>query len=229
MLDFNKLESSIEYHAKDSQWLAQAFCHKSFHKENPDWQHNEVLEFLGDAVLDLVVSDLLMEKFKGDQEGSLSRKRASVVNEARLFELAKKCSMDQFLLVGDREAKNNLQENSRIVASVFEAVVGAIYKDSGFDVCFEWIAKQFRPLIDEAFSEHDFEKDYKTRFQEWVQEEYKKTPRYQVISQEGPDHARTFEMEVFVGDQSFGKATGTSKKAAAQNAAKQALEKVKQV
>jgi len=185
------------------------------------------LEFLGDAVLDLVISDLLMEKFSDDQEGSLSRKRASVVNEDRLFELAKKRDMDLYVLIGEREINNNLNKNSRIIASVFEAVVGAIYKDSGFDVAFDWIEKNFKETIEGAFLEHDFEKDYKTRFQEWVQEEHKKTPRYVVIGQSGPDHSRTFEMEVFVGEESWGRAIGSSKKSAAQNAAKQALEKIR--
>ncbi len=220
-----EVEKKINYQAKNPHWLEQAFCHKSYHKEFPELNHNEILEFLGDAVLDLVVSDLLMEKFAEDQEGSLSRKRASIVNEESLFELAKKNSMDQYLLIGEREANNFLNENPRIVASVFEAVVGAIYKDSGFEEAYQWVHRNFQALIDQAFSEHDYEKDYKTRFQEWVQEQYKKTPRYVVINQSGPDHNRTFEMEVFIGEDSWGKATGASKKAAAQNAAKQALEK----
>ncbi len=224
--DVKKVEEKIGYTAKDPKWLEQAFCHKSYQKENPDCEHNEKLEFLGDAVLDLVLSDLLMVKFADDQEGSLSRKRASVVNEDRLCELARKNAMDQFLLIGERETNNNLQENPRIVASVFEAVVGAIYKDSGYEVVYKWVETNFQYLIDQAFSEHDFEKDYKTRFQEWVQENYKTTPRYNLIGQSGPDHDRTFEMEVFVGDESWGKASGTSKKSAAQNAAQQALEKV---
>jgi ribonuclease-3 len=227
MLDLNKVEASLEYHAKDPKWLQQAFCHKSYHKENPEFEHNEKLEFLGDAVIDVVVSDLLMQKYSEDQEGSLSRKRASIVNEERLFELAKKKEMDRYLLIGEREFKNNLHKNSRIIASVFEAVVGAIYKDSGFEVAYEWIESNFRQTIEEAFSEHDFEKDYKTRFQEWVQEEHKKTPRYVVINQTGPDHARLFEMEVFVGEESWGRASGSSKKSAAQNAAEQALRKIK--
>jgi ribonuclease-3 len=224
--DLEAVQKQIDYTAKDPQWLRQAFCHKSFHKENPSYQHNEKLEFLGDAVLDLVVSDLLMEKFANDQEGSLSRKRASIVNEDRLFQLAKNLGMGSFLLVGERESRHALSDNPRIVASIFEAVVGAIYKDSGYERAFQWVAHNFADLIEESFAAYDFEKDYKTRFQEWVQENYRKTPRYQVTRQEGPDHDRTFEMEVFIGDESWGKATGSSKKSAAQNAAKQALKRV---
>lgn len=226
MFDIEEVQKSLSYQAKDASWLQQAFCHKSFHKENTDWPHNEKLEFLGDAVLDLVVSDLLMIHFAEDQEGSLSRKRASVVNEERLAELARNRDLHKYILVGEREANNQLKENPRIVASVFEAVVGAIYKDSGYDVAKAWISEIFKDLITEAFSEHDFEKDYKTRFQEWVQEEYKQTPKYVVVKQSGPDHSRTFEIEVFVNDQSWGIATGSSKKIAAQNAAKKALERI---
>ncbi len=222
-----EVEKQIGYQAKDPKWLIEAFSHKSYHKEHPEFPHNEKLEFLGDAVLDLVISDLLMQKYADDQEGSLSRKRASVVNEDRLCELARNRSMDKFLLIGERESNNKLSTNPRIVASVFEAVVGAIYRDSGYQVVYDWIQDNFKGLIDQAFSEHDFEKDYKTRFQEWVQENHKQTPRYKVINQSGPDHDRTFEMEVFVGEDSWGCAVGTSKKAAAQNAAKQALEKIK--
>ncbi len=227
MFDLKLIESKIQYVAKDEQWLRQAFCHKSFQKENEDWVHNEKLEFLGDAVLDLVVSDLLMVRYADDQEGNLSRKRASIVNEDRLCELAKQREMEQFILVGDREANNNLRCNPRIIASTFEAVVGAIYRDSGYATVFDWVKDNFQPLIEEAFSEHDFEKDYKTRFQEWVQEEFKETPNYVVINQSGPDHSRVFEIEVFVNKQSWGVASGASKKMAAQNAAKQALEKIK--
>lgn len=226
-VDVAKFQASVDFNFKNEGLVFEALCHKSYNKENPQWPHNEKLEFLGDAVLDLVVSDLLMEKFTEDKEGSLSRKRASVVNEDRLDQVAREKNIDQFLLIGQREANNNLRENPRIVASAFEAVVGAIYKDSGFDSVFPWISNIFSPIIDDAFDEHDFEGDYKTRFQEWVQEEYKQTPRYKVVSQEGPDHDRTFEMEVFVGDESWGTASGSSKKAAAQNAAKVALEKVK--
>lgn len=225
-LDLALVQEKIKYECKDPQWLYQAFCHKSFHKEHPEIPHNEKLEFLGDAVLDFVVSDLLMEKYKADNEGSLSRKRASVVNEDRLCFLAKLRAMDEFILIGERESNHKLHENPRIIASVFEAVVGAIYKDSGFPTVYRWLDDLIMPLIDEAFAKHDFESDYKTRFQEWVQENRKLTPCYQVVSQEGPDHARVFEVEVFVGEESWGRATGASKKAAAQNAAQKALEKV---
>lgn len=227
-IDQAAIEKNLGYQFSDSQLLMQALCHKSYSKENPECPHNEKLEFLGDAVLDVVISDLLMEKYREDQEGSLSRKRASVVNEDRLSSLAQQMQLDQFLLIGQRESKNNLRENPRIRASVFEAIVGAIYKDSNFQAAFSWLQIIFDPVIDEAFSNHDFERDYKTRFQEWVQDKHKLTPNYKVIKQTGPDHERVFEVEVFVGETSWGQATGASKKTAAQNAAKQALAKVEE-
>ena len=226
-LNWSDVQKKINYQFKEEAWLREALCHKSYNKENPEFPQNEKLEFLGATVLDLILSDLLMQKYTDDKEGSLSRKRASVVNEDRLSRLGKDRDLDQFLLIGEREAKSSLRSNSRIIASVFEAVVGAIYRDGGFDAAFSWVETIFVPVIDQAFSEHDFEGDYKTRFQEWVQEKYKVTPRYKIVDQSGPDHARTFEIEVFVGEDSWGTATGSSKKMAAQNAAKAALTKVK--
>lgn len=225
MFDIKKIEDTLGFQFKNQELLKTAYCHKSFFKENPEWPHNEKLEFLGDAVLDLVLSDLLMQKFAEDSEGSLSRKRASIVNEASLCQLAKSLDMDQYLLIGERERNSNLRQNSRILASVFEAVVGAIYKDSGFQASFDWIQATFKESLSQTFENHDYEQDYKTRFQEWVQEVHKTTPIYKVISQSGPDHDRVFEVEVFINNESWGRAIGSSKKAAAQNAAEQALKR----
>ena len=222
--DLKKLQEIIQYQWKDPSLPKQALCHKSYTKENPKQPHNEKLEFLGDAVLELVVTDLLMKSFDRDNEGNLSKKRASIVNEERLCHLATEKSLDSFLLVGKNEIKNGLQKNPRILASAFEALVGAIYKDSGFEKVHDWLNQIFKPVIDRAFSEYDFESDYKSRLQEWVQEKFKLTPVYHVVSQEGPDHARVFEVEIIVGNQSWGKAKGHSKKSAAHNAAKKALE-----
>ncbi|MCJ8278166.1 MAG: ribonuclease III, partial [Bdellovibrionales bacterium] len=204
MLDLDKLCQAIGYQVKNEELLKQALCHKSFSKENSEWLHNEKLEFLGDAVLDVIISDLLMKKYKDDQEGSLSRKRASIVNEDRLFQLGTERNLPEFILLGTSEKGNRLFENPRIVASAFEAVVGAIYRDAGFDAAFEWVEGVFSDLIDQAFSEHDFAQDYKTRFQEWAQEKHKTTPKYKVVGQEGPDHARVFFMEVYLNDELWG-------------------------
>ncbi len=225
--DLEKLQKIIQYQWKDPYLLKQALCHKSYAKENPKQPHNEKLEFLGDAVLELVITDLLMKTFDKDNEGSLSRKRASIVNEERLCSLATEKSLDSFLLVGKNEIKNELQKNPRILASTFEAIVGAIYKDSDFERVHGWLHQIFKPVIDRAFSEYDFENDYKSRLQEWVQEKFRLTPVYHVISEEGPDHARVFEVEIIVGDQPWGKAKGHSKKSAAHNAARKALEQRK--
>ena len=229
MIDKNlqQLQQNLGYEAKDITWLKHAICHKSFAKENLEYQHNEKLEFLGDAVLDLVLSDLLMLKYKNDQEGGLSRKRASIVNEDRLAELGRKFALQEYILLGEGEQANRLHENPRIIASALEAIIGAIYKDQGYENAYHWIEDVFAELLDEAFDTHDFEKDYKTRLQEWVQEAYKVTPRYRVIEQSGPDHAREFRMEVFVNEESWGIGEGKSKKAAAQDAAKKAMKRKK--
>ena len=174
--DLEKLQKMIQYQWKDPNLLKQALCHKSYTKENPKQPHNEKLEFLGDAVLELVITDLLMKTFEKDNEGSLSRKRASIVNEERLCHLAVEKSLDSFLFIGKNEIKNELQKNPRILASAFEAIVGAIYKDSDFQRVHEWLHRIFKPVIDRAFSEYDFESDYKSRLQEWTQEKFKLTP-----------------------------------------------------
>lgn len=225
--DLEELQRIIQYQWKDLNLLKQALCHKSYTKEYPRQPHNEKLEFLGDAVLDLAVTDLLMKTFKEDNEGSLSRKRASIVNEERLCFLATQKSLGSFLLIGKTEIKNQLEKNPRILASAFEALVGAIYRDSSFDKTYQWLSQIFKPVIDQAFDEYDFESDYKSRLQEWVQEEFKLTPFYRVVSQEGPDHARIFEVEIIVGDKSWARAKGPSKKSAAHRAAKKVLEQRK--
>ena len=225
-MNLDEFQKNLGYQFQDEALLRQALCHKSFHKENPDQPHNEKLEFLGDAILDVVLSDLLMEKFADDTEGSLSRKRASIVNEERLCQIGQELGIPFVLLIGERESKNNLDKNPRIVASALEAIIGAVYKDKGFTTVHNWVAQVFMPLLQGAFEEHDYESDYKTRFQEWAQEEHKKTPRYELIDQQGPDHARCFTVEVFVGEKSWGRAEGPSKKSAAQNAARAALERI---
>ena len=202
--DIKDLQSHLNYQFDDLSWLELSLKHKSYAKEQGNNEHNEKLEFLGDAVLDLVVSDLLMNKFDEDTEGNLSRKRASVVNEDRLCEIALKYHLDQFIFLGKSEIKNELQKNPRILASVLEAIVGAIYRDKGFASAFSWIESTFSELLNQAFSEHDFEKDYKTRLQEIVQESHKIIPRYRVIEQSGPDHNRTFKMEVSVAGEVWG-------------------------
>ena len=227
MFDHQTISAQLGYESKDPKWIEQALCHKSFAKENPGLKHNEILEFLGDAVLDVIISDLLMQKYSSDQEGSLSRKRASVVNEDRLYQLAQDRGIPQFIQLGTSERVNKLFENPRIVASAFEAIIGAIYKDSGFAKAFEWVKAVFSDLIDEAFSEHDFAQDYKTRFQEWAQEKYKVTPHYKVVDEKGPDHARLFVVDVFLNGELWGQGEGSSKKTAAQKAAEAAFQRVK--
>ena len=225
--DLEELQRIVQYQWKDLALLKQALCHKSYTKENPKQPHNEKLEFLGDAVLSLAVTDLLMKTFDKDNEGSLSKKRASIVNEERLCHLAIEKSLGSFLLIGKSEIKNELQKNPRILASTFEALVGALYKDSDFDKIYKWLSRVFESVINQAFNKYDFESDYKSRLQEWIQEEFKLTPFYQVVSEEGPDHARIFEVEIIVGDKSWGKAKGPSKKSASHNAARKVLEQIK--
>jgi len=226
VFDHQNLEVAVDTAIKNPDLFEVALSHSSFSKENNKAENNEKLEFLGDAILDFVLSDLLMKIYSADTEGNLSRKRASIVNEERLAELAKDRGFADLILLGKSEQRNGLAHNPRILSSAFEAVVGAIYKDSGFEAVYAWIEKVFDELLHQAFELHDFEKDYKTRFQEIIQEKYKVTPIYKVLSHEGPDHQKVYRMEVSVKGEVWATGQGQSKKAAAQSAAEEAMKKV---
>lgn len=225
MIEMDRFLKSIHYEARDTAVFYTALSHKSYFKNNQshNWGNNEKLEFLGDAVLDVVMADVLMDTFPDDNEGNLSRKRASLVNVDQLSELAMCLGVDQFLLMGEGEETQGLRKNKRILAGAMEAIIGAIYKDSGFDTTAAWVQKIYRETLSLEFSEHDYLRDYKTRFQEMAQELWKVTPNYQVKEVDGPDHKKMFRVEVFVGEKSFGEGAGESKKAASQCAAEVAI------
>lgn len=220
------LEKAITYEAKDKHCLLQALTHKSYLKKKPTHPvgNNERLEFIGDAVVDLVIADDLYRIFPLDNEGSLSRKRASLVNEESLYKLSCKLQLENFLLVED-----SLRTNRRLLAGALEAVIGAIFLDSGFEVAQKWIRELFEKEGFYQFNSHDFEKDYKTRFQEHIQEKFKVTPIYRTIHVSGPDHQKIFEVEVLVGDDVYGVGRGENKKMAEQVAAERALQRIKDV
>jgi len=227
MLDIAKLQAVLGYEAKDTQWLIEALTHKSTARKDPEAVNNERLEFMGDAVVDMVVADMLFDQFPDDDEGKLSRKRASLVNEESLYNLAMRLQLDEFLVVN--EAGTALRTNKRLLAGALEAVIGAIYKDSGFEKAYAWVKDLYEQNTDSKFSEHDFAKDFKTRFQELVQEKFKVTPIYKLIGIAGPDHQKQFKVQVMVEDQVYGVGEGESKKVAAQAAAEIALKRFNDV
>lgn len=214
--------------------LVQALTHKSFRNEQPAQANgdNERLEFLGDAVLELALSDLLMARFSVDQEGSLSKKRASLVNEEQLATLARSIGVDGCLRLGKGERQSGGLQKPRILASAFEAVLGAIFLDQGYPASHATVERLFTPLL--ATFENgaaDFARDYKTRLQEYAQEKFRLTPTYHLEQENGPDHEKVFEISVRleVGGGGSGQARvlaaarGRSKKGAEQEAARLAL------
>lgn len=204
-----------------------AITHKSFVNEHKDVTqgHNERLEFLGDAVVDLAISDRLMDRFPLATEGELSRLRALIVNEEGLAKVARKLALGELLLLGRGEDLTGGREKSSLLADALEAVIGAVYLGRGMPGVLELVDVHFGEELD-GVAEGRNGLDYKTLLQESVQEKLRVAPRYRVVSESGPDHAKIFEIEVVVGDALYGRASGHSKKEAEQAAAHQALDKI---
>lgn len=220
-----ELQTRLGYEFKSAALLERALTHKSFANELKNTvEHNEKLEFLGDAVLDLVVGEFLFEKFPTDTEGGLSKKRASIVNEEVLSELSLDMKLNELMKLGKGEAQTGGAHKPRLCASALEAVIGALYLDGGFEVAKKFVRREFSFLTDKVCGHEDFEKDYKTRLQELVQKHQKETPRYEVLAEEGPPHDREFLVCVKVSDEVWAQGRGRSKKNAEQAAAKCALE-----
>jgi len=222
----SKLEVALGYEFKNQILLQKALTHKSAHFEKPEGSegHNEKLEFLGDAVLDLALSQILMELFPDDGEGGLSKKRASLVNEAILCQVARRLDLTSELKLGRGEALTGGNQKPRLLASVLEALIGAIFLDGGFDLSAEFVRRQFMPLVEKMNPLDDFSLDYKTRLQEEVQAVLKEAPSYVLVSETGPAHDRVFEIEVRIKNRALAKASGKAKKLAEQEAARQGLE-----
>lgn len=210
-----KLQEHIDYTFKDITLLHLALTHKSYKKG----VNNERLEFLGDAVVDLIVGEYLFLRFPSHQEGKLSKIRASIVNEEGLAMLAKDLEIDQCLYLSSAEESNNGRNKPSILADAFEALVGAIFLESGFHRVKEFLL----PLIDKHYAKTDFENqvlDYKTALQEITQAMFGVIPEYILLQEIGPDHQKYFEMAVSIEGREYAKAMGTSKKHAQQECAK---------
>lgn len=220
-------EKNLGYKFKKPGLLKQALTHKSYTNEMrlSPLEHNERLEFLGDAVLELVISHLLMEKFQDHPEGELSKLRAAIVNETQLAELARVIHLGEFLFLGRGEDQTGGREKDSLLSDAYEAVLGAVYVDRGLKKVFGVIAKQYHRII-EKVGEEGFAKDYKTRLQEEVQGRFRSIPRYELVRSEGPDHNKIFEVNLYVQNELYGMGKGSSKKSAEQDAARNALEKL---
>lgn len=218
------LEKAIGYTFKNSVNLIAALRHSSYVNEqsSADLASNERLEFLGDAVLNLAVSHLLMTQYPDLAEGDLSRNRANLVNELQLARIARKINLGPHLLLGKGEALTDGREKNSILADTTEAIIAAIYLDGGFDAAFAFVKTHFRERLSHATQTH-YDTDFKSQLQEFVQSEYHEVPHYKVVGEWGPDHDKTFQVRMTVA-QVTAEGEGKSKKMAQQAAARAGLE-----
>lgn len=224
------LEKNLDYRFSTKSLLKKALTHKSYANEKrlDAIDHNERLEFLGDAVLELVVSHLLMDNYPEAPEGELSKLRASIVNEKTLANVAVEHELGDFLYLGKGEEIGSGRFKPSLLANALEAVLGAIYIDRGFKKAFK-VIKRIALELFEQVGQEGFYKDYKTQLQERAQILFKTVPKYKLVGETGPDHDKTFEVNLMIRGELFGVGSGKSKKNAEQNAAKQALDALEKV
>jgi ribonuclease III len=212
------LEKLLGYEFQDEQLLIEALTHKSYKQP----YNNERLEFLGDAVLDLVVGEYLYKKFPSSDEGKLSKIRASLVNEGGFNKLALSLNLGEYLLLSNAEENNDGRNKPSLLSNAFEAVMGAMYLEAGLfqvqETAIRLIEAQYQEIsLDSLF------RDYKTTLQELTQARYGATPEYKLVGSRGPDHKKEFEIAVIIENKEYARATGKSKKIAQQEAAFKAV------
>ena len=226
MVDWDRLQDNLGVHVRDSSLLQQAFVHRSYLNENPDFPlgSNERLEFLGDACLSLVIAEYLYREFVALDEGEMTKVRAALVRQDSLAQLASSLNLGEFLFLGQGEEKGGGRRRARNLACLLEAVIGAVFVDQGFDIAKDLVMRLFRPGF-RKIMEEGLAVDYKSRLQELIQAERQERPVYRLVDSVGPDHDKTFWVEVTVGGELLGRGCGKSKQAAEKEAARQAIEK----
>ncbi len=224
MKDFSILEKKLGLKFKDKDLLTQAFAHRSYLNENPDFNldHNERLEFLGDAVMELIVTEELYKKYPEKPEGELTNWRAALVNAKMLTSVAEELGLNDFLLLSRGEAKEGGKARAYILANTFEALIGAIYLDSGYDPADKFIKKHLISKLTEIIKDKLY-RDAKSEFQEEAQEKMGITPDYKVLGESGPDHQKKFTIGVYLAQELVAEGEGSSKQEAEEAAAKAAL------
>jgi len=221
-------QPKLGFKFKTDELLQQAMTHRSFAHEQkmPIEQSNERLEFLGDAVLGICIAEMLVRAFPQETEGALSKRRAALVNQKQLARIAEELEIGPSLKLGKGEEKTGGRTKRSILCDAFEAVIGAIYMDQGMVASQEYIEKVFGPLLPQ--SKHvETSRDYKTRLQEYFQSAFKKSPRYSVVSETGPDHSKTFEVKIEFNGETLALGKGSSKRDAEQDAASKAFKILK--
>ena len=220
--NIESLEKKLGYTFEDKQLIIEALTHKSF-KQPYD---NERLEFLGDAVLDLIVGEYLFVKFRKSDEGKLSKIRASLVNETGFDKLARSLNIGEYIFLSNAEDNNGGRTKSSLLSNAFEAIMGAVYLEAGLKI----VSKIAIDLIESNYQDISLDslfRDFKTSLQELTQARFGITPEYKVLASRGPDHLKEFEVGVYIEDKEYSRAIGKSKKIAQQEAAKLAVELLK--
>jgi len=224
MKDFSILEKKLGLDFKNKDLLTQAFAHRSYLNENPDFklEHNERLEFLGDAVIELIVTAYLYKEYPEKAEGELTNWRAALVNAKMMTSVAEELGFNDFLLLSRGETKEMGKARAYILANTFEALLGALYLDSGYQPCDEFIKKYLLKNLAGIIKDGSY-KDSKSKFQEEAQEKVSITPNYKVIKESGPDHDKKFVVGVYLGSELIAEGEGSSKQEAEEAAANAAL------
>ena len=224
-----KLQDHLAYRFGNEQLLLQALVHRSFVHEGVDegLEDNEILEFLGDSVLNLVISHLLIKLFPKYREGELSRLRSAIVNEKELAQVAQSLGLGEYLFLGKGEEMTGGRHKPSLLADALEALLAAVYLDGGLDAALGVVEQLFQGDLDPAAFEHPLQvldKDFKTQLQELCQARFKTVPTYVLEGEEGPDHDKTFHACVALDDRELARGSGKSKKEAQQVAARAALD-----
>lgn len=218
-------EKVLGHKFENPQYLNKALTHKSFaYEKGKQIKNNERYEFLGDAVFDLMVSDYMIKKFPDYQEGVLSKIRSVVVSETSLAQIAQGLNLGEFLLLGKGEEQSGGRNKPSLLANALEAVAAAVYLDAGFEKAAQILLEHFVEGIDRAATTNEY-KDFKSELQEKTQLKFNTVPQYVVAKDTGPDHNKTFEVNVLINAAVIGSGIGKSKKEAEQQAARAALEK----
>jgi len=224
MVDFPEFEKKVKITFKNKDLLKQAFVHRSYLNENPQLGigHNERLEFLGDAVLELAVTEILFSRYPASPEGELTSIRSALVNYQMLADIAKNMELGDYVFLSKGEAKDAGKAREVILANAFEAILGAVYLDAGYESAKNFIEKAVMGRLDEVIEKKLYQ-DPKSLLQEIVQEKLRATPTYSVLSEKGPDHAKIFKVGVFFNGDLIAEGEGASKQEAEVEAAKEAL------
>jgi ribonuclease III len=231
MKNFNQIqdeiESKITYTFKNKALLKAAFTHRSYWNENPDeGEHNERLEFLGDSLLNMLITDYLYSHLPEESEGVLSHLRAQLVDKQACHDYLSELDCAEYLRVGRGELTQEGKGRFSMQANLFEAIVGAIYLDGGFNAVRDFVLKHFKKIIERRLLSP--EKNWKAQLQDLAQKEYRITPTYTLVDESGPPHARHFKMAVWLEERCLGEGQGSSKKEAQAAAAKEAFHRLQE-